>query len=330
VADGTGAGASPVNRPGSGYSALKLIDSSSIHPLRSAYLASQIDNLGIDNLTEWRMFMHASDLPLAQIKASMRSTWMAGDFGVVARTIAGGAEEFVEGLEIPAGARVLDVACGTGNLAIPLARGGAVVTGVDIAPNLLVQARERAAAEGVTAVFDEGDAEDLPYADGSFDVVVTMFGAMFAPRPDVVASELARVLKPGGLLAMANWNPASFTGKMFKVGSGHVPPPPGIAPPVLWGDEVTVRHRLAGGFVAVQTEIIPIKFDLPVSPAGAVAFFRKYFGPTQIAFSRLDESGQAALAADLETLWADANIASDPTKQTLLMNEYLRVVATRV
>jgi SAM-dependent methyltransferase len=272
--------------------------------------------------------MHASDVPLEQIKASMRSTWMAGDFGVVARTISAGAVEFIESLAIRPGARVLDVACGTGNLAIPLARGGAVVTGVDIAPNLLVQARERAAAEGLTAVFDEGDAEDLPYADGSFDVVVTMFGAMFAPRPAVVASELARVVKPGGLLAMANWNPASFSGKMFKVGSAHVPPP-GIAPPVLWGDEATVRARLAGRFVEIETEIVPIVFDMPVSPAGAVDFFRKYFGPTQVAFSRLDEAGQAAMAADLEALWAGANTAVDPAKQTLVMNEYLRVTAKR-
>jgi SAM-dependent methyltransferase len=254
---------------------------------------------------------------------------MAGDFGVVAKTIEGGAAKFVESLPILAGARVLDVACGTGNLAIPLARGGAVVTGVDIAPNLLVQARERASAEGLSAVFDEGDAEDLPYADGSFDAVVTMFGAMFAPRPEVVASELARVLKPGGLLAMANWNPESFTGKMFKVGSGHVPPPPGIPPPVLWGDAQTVRSRLAGGFVEIQTEIVPIQFDLPTSPAGAVEFFRKYFGPTQMAFSRLDEAGQAAMAKDLEMLWASANTAADPTRQTLLMNEYLKVVAKR-
>jgi SAM-dependent methyltransferase len=194
----------------------------------------------------------------------------------------------------------------------------------------LVQARERAAEENLQVVFDEGDAEDLPYADGSFDVVVSMFGAMFAPRPDVVASELARVLKPGGLLAMANWNPASFTGKMFRVGSAHVPPPPGIVPPVLWGDEETVRRRLAGGFVAIRTEIVPIVFDMPVNPAGAVDFFRKYFGPTQVAFSRLDEAGQAALAKDLEALWAGANTAADPTKQTLLTNEYLQVLATRV
>ena len=183
---------------------------------------------------------------IQQLKDSMRATWMAGDFGVVARTISTAAEEFAERLAIPAGAHALDIACGTGNVAIPLARLGAVVAGVDIAANLIVQARERAAAEGLSIAFDEGDAEQLPYADASFDAVVSMFGAMFAPRPELVASEFARVLKPGGLLAMANWNPASFTGKMFRVGSGHVPPPPGIAPPVLWGEigRASCRERV--------------------------------------------------------------------------------------
>ncbi len=267
--------------------------------------------------------------PIEQIKSAMRTTWMAGDFGVIAKTITAGAEAFVARQALPAGARVLDVATGTGNLAIPLARSGCIVTGVDIAPNLLVQARERAAAEGLTATFDEGDAEQLPYPDASFDAVVTMFGAMFAPRPELVAAELARVLKPGGTLAMANWNPASFTGAMFKLGSRHVPPPPGIPPPVLWGDEATVRQRLAANFNDIHTELIPIDFDLPTSPAGAVDFFRKYFGPTQVAFSRLDEAGQAAFAADLEALWSGANAAPDPATHTLVHNQYLQVTATR-
>jgi SAM-dependent methyltransferase len=268
--------------------------------------------------------------PIQQIKDAMRSTWMAGDFGVVAKTIAGGAEAFIAGLDISPGSRVLDVACGTGNTAIPLARNGCIVTGVDIAPNLLVQARERAAAEGLTVTFDEGDAEQLAYADGSFDAVTTMFGAMFAPRPEIVVAELARVLKSGGRLAMANWNPASFSGQMFKTGAAHVPPPPGIAPPVLWGDDATVRQRLAPHFTNVQTELIPVDFDMPVNPAGAVAFFRQYFGPTKVAFSRLDEAGQAALAADLEALWASANAAPDPTSHTLIHNQYLQVTATRI
>ena len=265
-----------------------------------------------------------------QIKASMRSTWMAGDFGVIARTIASGAEDFIRRLEIPPGAKALDVACGTGNLAIPLARAGAVVTGVDIAPNLLVQARDRAASENLSITFDEGDAEALPYPTGTFDVVVTMFGAMFAPRPEIVASELARVLRPGGLLAMANWTPGGFSGRMFQVGGRHVPPPPGVPPPVLWGDALTVGQRLEPCFTNIATELVPLEFDLPMSPAATVAFFRKYFGPTQVAFSRLDQSGQASLSADLEHLWSQSNTAPDPDTQTLVHNEYLQVTATRL
>jgi SAM-dependent methyltransferase len=278
---------------------------------------------------EWDKFMEPSTPTLEQIKSSMRATWMAGDFGVVARTISAGAAGFVDRLPVQGGTKALDVATGTGNVAIPLARKGADVTGLDIAPNLLEQARERAAAEQLTIRFDEGDAESLPYPDASFDMVTSMFGAMFAPRPDLVASELARVLKPGGLLAMANWNPDSFSGRMFKVGGRHVPPPPGIPPPVLWGDDATVRSRLASSFAQIQTELIPIRFELPVSPAGAVTFFRKYFGPTQVAFSRLDEAGQAALFADLEALWASANVAEDRENRTTVPNEYLMVTAVR-
>ena len=266
---------------------------------------------------------------IEQLKNSMRNTWMAGDFGVVAKTIAGGGEAFANGVNIPAGARVLDVACGTGNTAIPLARRGFIVTGVDIATNLLAQGRERAAAEGVKVQFDEGDAEQLPYPDASFDAVTTMFGSMFAPRPELVASESARVLKPGGLLAMGNWNPGSFTGKMFKVSSNHAPPPPSITPPVLWGDEAKVRERLSPYFSDVQTEIVGIDFDLPTNAAGAVDFFRKYFGPTQVAFSRLDEKGQAAFAADLESVWSAHNVAPNPDGRVLVRNQYLKVTATR-
>jgi SAM-dependent methyltransferase len=273
--------------------------------------------------------MDTAGSPIQQIKASMKASWMAGDFGVVARTISGGAEAFIDRLAIPPGTRVLDVACGTGNTAIPLARRGAIVTGVDIATNLLVQARERAAAEHVAATFDEGDAEELPYPDGSFDAITTMFGAMFAPRPERVAAEFARVLRPGGRLAMANWNPSSFSGQMFRVGGRHAAPAPGLPPPVLWGDDATVRERLASGFTDIDTSLIRIDFDLPSNPAGTVEFFRKYFGPTAMAFSRLDEPGQAAFAAELEALWAGANVAPDPEKHTLVHNEYLQVTAIR-
>jgi SAM-dependent methyltransferase len=255
---------------------------------------------------------------------------MAGDFGEIARNTVAAAEAFARRIGVLPGSRVLDVACGSGNVAIPLARDGAVVTGVDIAPNLLAQAQHRAAAENLAVQFDEGDAEQLPYADASFDAVVSMFGAMFAPRPEMVVSEIARILRPGGLLAMANWNPASFTGKMFKVSSRHVAPPPGLPPPLLWGDEAAVRERLASSFTGVETSLIAIEFDLPFDPVGAVSYFRKYFGPTQVAFGRLDEAGRAAMASDLEALWSEANVAPDPTQRTIIHNEYLQVKATRI
>jgi ubiquinone/menaquinone biosynthesis C-methylase UbiE len=274
-------------------------------------------------------FMSNIAVPLEKVKDSMRTMWMAGDFGVIAKLNSPVAEEFVKRLALPAGARVLDVATGTGNLAIPLAQSGAVVTGIDIATNLLAQARERAAAEGLTVQFDEGDAEQMPYADGAFDATVTMFGAMFAPRPEIVAAELARVLKPGGMLAMANWNPNSFTGKMFRIGSKHAPPPHGLPAPVMWGDETTVRERLTPYFAEIKTELIPIELDKPMSPGEIVDFYRKYFGPTQMAFSRLDEASGAAMAAELVALFTEFNVADDPAERTLVHGEYLQVTAIR-
>lgn len=273
--------------------------------------------------------MEDSEISLRQMKDSLRATWMAGDFGVVAKMISGGAEAFVSGLGIAPGVRVLDVATGTGNLAIPMARGGADVTGVDIATNLLAQARARAVEESLAITFDEGDAEQMPYGDCSFDCVVTMFGAMFAPRPERVAAEMARVLKPGGRLAMANWTPGSFTGQMFKVGARYNTAPSRVPPPVLWGDEASVRERLAPFFDEIETKVVPIDFDLPMDAAGTVAFFRKNFGPTQVAFSRLDAAGQEAFAEELEGLYSRANVASEPGERTLIRNEYLRVTGRR-
>ena len=273
--------------------------------------------------------MADTSLYMQQIKRTMREVWMAGDFGMIARNTARDAEAFIQRLNIAPGTRVLDVACGTGNTSLPLARGGAMVTGVDIATNLLEQARARAASEGLEITFEEGDAEHLSYPDASFDAVVTMFGAMFAPRHELVAAEFARVLKPGGLLAMANWTPGGFAGQMFQVTARHTGSPMGLAPPVHWGHPKLVRERLAGPFENVELEQIFLEFDIPASPAGAVAFFRRYFGPTQAAFDGLDEAGQARLAADLEALWADANTALDPTNRTLIQNEYLQVLARR-
>jgi SAM-dependent methyltransferase len=255
---------------------------------------------------------------------------MAGDFGQIALYSSDSAEEFIDRLNIQPGMRVLDVACGTGNLAIPAARKGAQVTGVDIAPNLLEQARARATAEKLPAVFTEGDAEQLNLPDAQFDVVMTMFGAMFAPRPEVVAAELARVCRPGGIIAMANWTPGGFVGKMFALGSRHVPPPEGMPAPVLWGDEQVVRERLAPHVSRIDTARRTVEFNYPFPPAEVVHFFRRYFGPTLRAFSRLDTEGQKAYAADLEELWRSANQAGKGSAgHTLVPAEYLEVIAVR-
>jgi ubiquinone/menaquinone biosynthesis C-methylase UbiE len=262
-----------------------------------------------------------------KLKTAMRGTWMAGDFGKVAEHIVDQAEWFVDQLNVEPGMRVLDVACGTGNLSLPAARKGASVTGVDIATNLLEQARQRAAAEGLSAEFIEGDAEQLPFADNDFDLVMSMFGAMFAPRPELVAAELARVCRHGGTVAMANWSPSSFAGRMFAVSGRYIPPPVGIPAPVLWGDEATASERLIAHGLQVETERHPFTFKFPYPPKDVVQFFREYFGPTKMAFAKLDEAIQQAYAADLEAFWAEHNEATDET--TKIPNEYLVVIAKK-
>jgi len=262
---------------------------------------------------------------LDAIKSRMKATWMAGDFGVIAKQTEGPGEEFVSRLGIRPGMRVLDVACGTGNTALPAARIGAEVTGVDIADNLIEQARSRAAEQGLSAKFEVGDAEALPYDDHSFDAIVTMFGAMFAPRPDVVVSEFKRVCKSGGMIAMANWTPQSFPAQMFKLGSKYVPPPPGITPPVMWGDEETVGQRFSKGISDLKMERIKVMFRFDMPPADVVELFKTYFGPTQVAFSRLDEAGQDALRQELVDLFTSKNLATDGGTENEM--EYLQVIA---
>jgi ubiquinone/menaquinone biosynthesis C-methylase UbiE len=271
--------------------------------------------------------MPDTQIDFEQLKQRLRSTWMAGDFGQIAQYAAKGAEEFVNRLAISPGMRVLDIACGTGNLALPAARRGAQVTGVDIAPNLVEQARQRAAAQGLPATFEEGDAEQLPYPDAQFDLVMSMFGAMFAPRLERVSSELARVCRPGGSIVMANWTPEGFVGKTFSLTSHYVPPPQGIPAPVLWGVENVVKERLGRYASKIETARRVITFDYPLSPKQVVQFFRDYFGPTQAAFSKLDAAGQSALAAGLEKLWCEHN--KGESGRTSVSAEYLEVIATR-
>ena len=271
--------------------------------------------------------MEAGSPQIDQLKSSLKATWMAGNFGEIAKYAAKEGENFVARLSLKPGQRVLDVACGTGNAAIPAARTGADVIGVDIAPNLLEQARERASAENLSVKFQEGDAEALPFSDGEFDIVITMFGAMFAPRPERAAAELLRVCKPGGLIAMANWTPEGFIGKTFRATARIVPPPPGIPAPILWGDEKVVRERLQNGSKSLTTERRSVKFKYPFPPEKVVALFREYFGPTKMTFSRLDSSGQAQLNAELESLWKEHNLSTDGG--TSVEGEYLEVRAIR-
>lgn len=263
------------------------------------------------------------------LKARLKATWMSGDYGHFARYLEPGALEFLSRLSIEPGTRVLDVASGAGQTAIPLARAGAIVTGVDIATNLVEQARARAQAEGLDARFDEGDAEMLPYPDASFDVVLSLIGAMFAPRPELVAAELKRVCRPGGRIIMGNWTPGGFVGQMFKVHGKHVPPPAIMAPPVKWGDEETVRERFGDGIADLSLSRQQYPFRYPFPPGEVVEFFRSYYGPTVKAFAALEgvDGKAAGLRQDLEQLWAEHNTAADGT--TALTAEYLQVVAVR-
>lgn len=265
---------------------------------------------------------------LEAIKARQKATWESGDFGEVARVIMPAAEDFVRHLPFQPGMRVLDVACGTGNVAIAAARRGCHVTGLDIAANLLTQARTRATAAGLDIEFIHGDAEALPWDEGCFDAVVTMFGAMFAPRPGVIAAELHRVTRPGGFVAMANWTPEGFIGKMFDVVRGHLPPPPpGLPSVMLWGDEAVVRERLrAFRTVRFSRRIATMRY--PLTPTGTVDFFRRYYGPTGKAFESLAPAAQTALWDDLVGLQTRHNTSGSPDV-TEARAEYLEIVAVR-
>jgi SAM-dependent methyltransferase len=203
-----------------------------------------------------------------------------------------------------------------------------MVTGLDMTPHLLKAARGRAAREGLSIRFDEGLAELLPYPDGSFDVVVSMFGIMFSPLPATIASEMARVLRPGGRLVLANWTPSGFTGKMGALAARYLPPPSqDTKSPFLWGEEATVRDRLKPGFDGVQTNVVAVKWELQRSAAGSAAFFTKNGGAIQVMLGRLDARKQAALMHDLEQLWIDNNLATDGENRTLISNEYLEALA---
>jgi SAM-dependent methyltransferase len=285
-------------------------------------------NLEIEKENPMNTMISEMTPEMEAVKAKMKATWNSGDYGTFAKYMEPGALKLLHDWKIPAGTRLLDVACGAGQIAIPAARAGLHATGLDIAPNWIEQARERAAAENLIVQFDEGDVEQMPYEDSSFDVLVSVVGAMFAPRPERVASELVRVTRPGGRILMVNWTASGFVGQMFKAIAKHVPPASGVPSAMLWGDEVTVRERLRDGIRALTLthRTYPL-WSYPFGVPEVVEFFRQNYGPTQRAFAALDAEGQKALRKDLEQVFSEYNRATDGT--TSLESEFLEIDAIR-
>ncbi len=263
----------------------------------------------------------------AAVTQMQRDTWSEGDFGMVAGLVMPPSEQLVDAVEIFPGDRVLDVACGSGNAALAAARrawGNTV--GCDFVPELLATGRERAATERLEVEFVEADAQDMPFEDASFDVVVSVYGAMFAPDQEKTAAELLRVVRPGGKIGMANWTPGGTVGGMFKTIAKHAPPPPGINPPLLWGTEDRLRELFGDGVSELRVE--PRMSRQPFRSADHyIDFFRTYFGPMKRAFERVGSEGEGALAEDLTNHLEAANTAGD--RALVLEAEYLQVVATR-
>jgi SAM-dependent methyltransferase len=264
---------------------------------------------------------------LGAVRDVQQKTWSEGDFSMVAGLVMMVAEDLVEALDIVPGERVLDVACGSGNGALAAARrawGNTV--GADFVPSLLERGRERAATERLDVEFVEADATDLPFGDGEFDVVMSIFGAMFAADQEKAAAELLRACKPGGRIGMANWVPDSGVGKMFMTIAKHAPPPPGVSSPLLWGTEERLRELFGDGISDLRVERRKSRQPFR-SVDHFLDFFRTYFGPTKVAFERVGPEGEDALEADLRTYLEEANTAGD--RALVLEPEYLQVVATR-
>jgi SAM-dependent methyltransferase len=263
---------------------------------------------------------------LAAVKGRQQQAWASGDYAAVAARIVLLAELLVEAADLPAGARVLDVATGSGNAALAAARCGAEVTGVDYVPQLLDRARVRAAAEGLPVEFMTGDAESLPFPDASFDAVLSCLGVMFTPDQERAAAELLRVCRPGGTIALANWTPSGFIGEMFQTVSRHVPAPAGVKTPGLWGTEQRLAELLGAGLqrLAARRRTFVFRF---ASPQAYADFFRTNYGPVHKAFAALDEQGRQRLHDDLVELAARHDRGA--RSSVALPAEYLEAVAVR-
>ena len=283
---------------------------------------------------------------LKAVKSKQQTAWSSGDYAVIGTTLQIVGEQLAEALDLRAGNSVLDIAAGNGNATLAAARRWCNVTSTDYVEALLARGRERAAAEGLRVDFQIADAEHLPFADGSFDAVVSTFGAMFSPDQDNTASEMLRVCKSGGKIGLANWTPEGFIGQMFKTIGKYLPPPAGVKSPALWGTrewiEKTFGAKDSGtkdsgtkdsgtkdsGAKASQIVARPRMFNFRYRSAQHfLDLVRKYYGPMLKAFEALDAAGQAGLARDIIALIGRMNVATDGTM--VVPGEYLEVVITR-
>ncbi|WP_455919057.1 class I SAM-dependent methyltransferase [Ensifer canadensis] len=270
---------------------------------------------------------HQPAVDFGALKARQQNAWSSGDYAVVGTTLQIVGESLCEALDLRAGSKVLDVAAGNGNGALAAARRWCDVTATDYVPALLERARERAKADRLSITFQEADAENLPFADQSFDTVLSIFGVMFTPDQERAAGELLRVCKRGGSIGLANWTPDGFIGQVFKTIGRHVPPPAGARSPALWGS----RPRLEELFPATSASVaaMPRQFVFRYkSPEHWLEVFRTFYGPVLKTFAALEPAGQDALATDLLALVARFNRADGGAM--VVPSEYQEVVVTRL
>ena len=265
-------------------------------------------------------------IDLSAVKTRQQAAWSAGNYAVMGTTLQIVGENLCEALDLRSGARVLDVAAGNGNATLAAARRWCEVTSTDYVPALLEAGRVRAQAEGHMIKFQEADAENLPFPDASFDVVMSTFGVMFTPNQEQAASELARVCKPRGRIGLANWTPESFIGQVFKTIGKYIPPAPGVRSPALWGTTAALDTLFGETARAIHTATRQFTFRYH-SPAHFLEIFRTYYGPMNKAFGALDAEKQAAFEQDLLALIGSRNRSGDGT--LVLPSEYLEVVIER-
>ena len=265
---------------------------------------------------------------LEAVKAKQKTAWSSGDYGIIANRVAIVSEVLCDRADIVAGSRVLDVAGGTGNTAMAAARCGAEVTSLDYVPELLERGREIADAARFDSIdWVVGDAENLHFEDAAFDAVISALGVMFAPHHERTASELVRVCRPGGTIAIASWTPDGFIGQMFRTIGKHVPPPAGVKPPPLWGSEEHVRALLGDGVDDMRAEKHTMSQRFR-SPQEFVDLFRDFYGPTLKAFEALDDAGKESLEGDLLELAREFDRRKDGGP-IAIESDYLVVIATR-